>query len=621
MEEARRDPSLHGDVSRFLRNQNALVDIQKHHLLEQFTSQMRQLRLAVWEKRLGVLLRVSTAIVGLAIAAGVAFMVWQATQSSGLLIEPFSVPPDLAARGLTGEVVATKVLDRLTAMQAQTSSQRAPKSYANSWDERGIKLDVPETGVSLSELDSFLRQKLGHDTHVSGEVVREPQGVSLTARAGGQAADSVAGPEDQIDGLVQRLAESIYRMSQPYRYAVYLSSHDRMAEALPVLGQLAKSGSPEDRPWAYNLMALAALEQSGVAASDALMHKAVAADPGFVVSYVNIARYQANLSHPEQAMADTRKVASLASGSAQEIILPRIIPAIRANALGQIDQMLGAFYESSQQQAIVVASGIPGRWGLSDDMARAQTGAHDLAAARASLADPVKDAGLVPGGAILYRRWSSMIVDNEAEAWADTLVQAESLKAGLAPYPGERDFVPSLIAPLTAYAQARLGRFTDAEATIAATPADCFDCLRARARIAALKGEPARADWWFARAIQNAPSSPFAWQDWGAALLERGKPDDAIAQFTASNQKGPHFADPLEGWGEALMARNQSHLALAKFAEAEKYAPNWGRLQLKWGEALFYAGKKDEARAHFARAAALDLTPDEKAELAKVPHS
>jgi len=66
------------------------------------------------------------------------------------------------------------------------------------------------------------------------------------------------------------------------------------------------------------------------------------------------------------------------------------------------------------------------------------------------------------------------------------------------------------------------------------------------------------------------------------------------------------------------MAKNQSHLALEKFAEAEKYAPNWGRLHLKWGEALVYAGKKDEAKAQFARAAQLDLTPSEKAELARV---
>ena len=100
-------------------------------------------------------------------------------------------------------------------------------------------------------------------------------------------------------------------------------------------------------------------------------------------------------------------------------------------------------------------------------------------------------------------------------------------------------------------------------------------------------------------------------------MLARGKPDAAIEQFKRAKKLGPKFADPLEGWGEALMAKNQSHLALAKFAEAEKYAPNWGRLHLKWGEALVYAGTKDEAKAQFARAAALDLTPSEKSELAR----
>jgi hypothetical protein len=55
-------------------------------------------------------------------------------------------------------------------------------------------------------------------------------------------------------------------------------------------------------------------------------------------------------------------------------------------------------------------------------------------------------------------------------------------------------------------------------------------------------------------------------------------------------------------------------------AEAEKYAPNWGRLHLRWGEALYYAGKKDEAQKQFARAAALDLTPSERTELARIAH-
>jgi tetratricopeptide (TPR) repeat protein len=174
--------------------------------------------------------------------------------------------------------------------------------------------------------------------------------------------------------------------------------------------------------------------------------------------------------------------------------------------------------------------------------------------------------------------------------------------------------------PLLAQAFVGSGDLAGAWAAIGATPGDCYDCVRTRGLIAGAAKQWGRADYWFARAVQQAPSIPFVYADWGQALLARGQPDGAIAKFTTANQKGPHFADPLEGWGEALMAKNQSHLALEKFAQADKYAPNWGRLHLKWGEALTFAGKADEAKTELARAATLDLTPSEKAELTRVSH-
>jgi hypothetical protein len=39
------------------------------------------------------------------------------------------------------------------------------------------------------------------------------------------------------------------------------------------------------------------------------------------------------------------------------------------------------------------------------------------------------------------------------------------------------------------------------------------------------------------------------------------------------------------------------------------------------GQALADAGKVREAKAHFARATALDFTPSEKSELARVNHA
>ena len=59
-----------------------------------------------------------------------------------------------------------------------------------------------------------------------------PSGLSLTARAGGNGAAEVGGPEADLDALVQRLAESVYRLTQPYRYGVYLATNDRKTEAV-----------------------------------------------------------------------------------------------------------------------------------------------------------------------------------------------------------------------------------------------------------------------------------------------------------------------------------------------------------------------------------------------------
>ncbi len=133
-----------------------------------------------------------------------------------------------------------------------------------------------------------------------------------------------------------------------------------------------------------------------------------------------------------------------------------------------------------------------------------------------------------------------------------------------------------------------------------------------------MKGDGARAAYWFDRATGNAPSLPFAETGWGAMLMAKGDLDGAIAKFTAAHKKTPHFADPLEMWGEALIAKNRSDLAFAKFEEAAKYAPDWGRLHLKWGEALWWSGNKAGALKQLAIAHHLGLAPSEKSELNRV---
>jgi tetratricopeptide (TPR) repeat protein len=279
--------------------------------------------------------------------------------------------------------------------------------------------------------------------------------------------------------------------------------------------------------------------------------------------------------------------------------------------------LMGSYGDVIPSLANIIRSGTGGSYsGLSNNLVQAEIGAHDLKAARATPLD--RDRQFFSSDTIAFNeiRISTELATADQD-WPAVVATAASAGPILKRHPAMRERFLVQFTPLEAYAQAQLGHFSAAESLITATPPDCDECMLRRAQIAELEGQHARADWWFSLAVKDAPSVPLMYATRGQALLERGQPDAAIAQFTIANRKGPHFADPLEGWGEALMAKNQSHLALAKFAEAEKYAPDWGRLHLKWGEALVYAGRRDEAKAQFARAAQLDLTPTEKAELSR----
>jgi len=599
----------------FLDNQNALIADQRNRLHRQFTA----LDLSIWEKRLGVLLRLVTILIGLAVAAGVAFMIWNASQSSGLLIEPFSVPPDLAQRGMTGQVVGAKLLDHLSEMQAQTTSERPAETYANDWGQAGIKLDIPETGISVTELDDFLREKLGHDTHVTGEIVRTASGVSLTARTGMEGAESVTGSEADLDRLVRQLSEKVYRLTQPYRYGIYLASHDRLAEAVPVLKAVAETGPTRlDRAFGYGDWAWLSGEQDGIETSLRLQQRAMAVEPDNVLAQMNLGDVFAYKSLPEQAVREYQKALTLLASNKLGMYSGREGIALKGYVQGFIDQQLCDFRDAAQIETQVVQAGTSYSPDTSAILAQLEADGHDIAAARATSVDTVDYRFDYLAADTAFDSLQAKIhIDSEAQNWIGVLSDADAFAPMLHKYPGYRSFSPTDIVPLTAYAEARLGKIADAEKHIAATPADCYDCLIARARIAELEGQHGRADWWFARAIDGQRSIPFAYSYWGQALLERGNPDTAIAKFTLASQKGPHFADPLEGWDEALMKKNRSDLALAKFEEAEKYAPNWGRLHMKWGEALGYVEKKNDAQKQFAIAAGLDLTAADKAELVR----
>jgi tetratricopeptide (TPR) repeat protein len=608
------------DANAFLRDQRvliaeqcALAKDQRQHLHEQ----LKQIHLDVWEKVLSVFLRIATAFIGLAVAAGACWLIWNSASSNDLVIDAFQVPPDLAARGVSGPVVAAKLLDKIAAMQAQTVSPRPLKSYANGLPD-ALKVEIPETGVSLSELDRFLRQKLGHDLHIGGEMVQTDRDIALTARVGIEGSATVTGAQADMDTLLQNLAEQVYRITQPYRYAIWLIQHGRSTDGLTVFNTLATSGGPTtERAWAYNGLGATTANIQGSKIGLSLLRRGHSLDPNNIVTSANIAFNEYRLGRTQESLRDYSATLALLPTHGRDYTLPNLLATSAHVYRATVLMYQGALLEAVEQARIASETG-PGIGTIPSRVLRGQIFAalHEPQAARAVLVQNAIDGSgtVVPPVWVPTSLQLNLFISLELQDWPGMVATYGALPQIVTRHPDRL----TMFDPFVALALAHMGQFAAAEARLKPSPADCYPCLRARAQVAALQRQDGRADWWFARAAAIGPSIPYAESEWGQALLDRGQPDAAIAQFTIGNQKGPHFADPLEGWGEALMTKNQSHLALAKFAEAEKYAPNWGRLHLKWGEALFYAGKPDEAKAQFAHAAQLDLTPSEKSELARL---
>ena len=588
---------------------DAYLRDQRHHIHEQ----LNQIHLDIWEKKLGVLLRLATLVVGVAVAGFLGKAVWDASHDDGLVIDAFSVPPDLAARGLTGEVVATQLLANLSSFQAISTSARDASSFTHNWDN-DIKIEIPETGVSIGEFNRFLHEWLGHETHITGAVYRTASGIAVTARIGGDIAPTMTGNEAELDQLLRQTAEAIYRTAQPYRYAQYVFNGRHFEEGVAAQKTLIANGSPLDRFWAYNGLVTMYASRLDFAQAEKASRAAIALRPGSAHSYFNLGRAERVAQHDEAALT--------ASETALRLKHDPDISAASWATMRPLVECTAAGLKGDYQEAVRScgqATTLPDVGGTHTQARLLQlpafAGLHDAAGLRDASADlpPIEKPG-EPVARAAYEAWNAFTLGHP-QALMD---QRAALENARVPLPYGFYFNARTIRPAIANALALSGDFAGAHAEIDKTPVDCSVCLRTRGRIDALQKNWAGADYWFARAAEDAPSTPFPFTDWGQALLARGDTGGAIAKFTIAHQKGPHFADPLEMWGEALMAKNQSHLALAKFSEADKYAPDWGRLHLKWGEALLYAGKPDQGRAEFAHAAALDLTPSEKAELTRI---
>ncbi len=593
---SRQDPGVARQTEAFLTEQTRLLETQRHHLEDEHASRLTQLRLAVTaakRKRYADHVRnwlyTAIAVLILGVLAAATRMTFEAMSDHGLVVEDFTVPADFAARGITSQALAQDLASRVASIRA--TANRSSLTYSSGEvraDQAGVlKVQIPETGVSVDELERFLHRWLGHQTVVNGEL-REGGGeqVSLVLHIAGADPIVVNGSSAGLDRLMQAAAEDAFAVFDPINDVVYLSATGRPAEAYAAAQRYVHSVrvaalSSQGQVGAYSLLAFVDPDARR-ALSEALL--SIDGDPSGLVHWTQAVRNSAKLGHDE-ATVDLARKESETRRQDQPASQRGAYPSLIAEGHVYIDRATGDFAALGRDFAVFDqrAEVHP----IADSYAeRAELAAwlHDQAAAHEDLAHALT-AG-PEDNTVLGARWD---VSAKAGDWAQALDVAKTLVAegeterSQAPSP-EFAARPELALetqydPLLAYAEAMTGDTASAIALISQTPTDCYLCVRTRAKIAAAAGDAAMADRWFAEAIRQAPDLPMAYYEWGQALLARGDFAAAAREFSLAHEKGPHFADPLEAWGDALAKQGHWSDALAKYDEALRYAPDWAALK------------------------------------------
>ncbi len=593
---SRQDPGVARQTEAFLTEQTRLLETQRHHLEDEHASRLTQLRLAVTaakRKRYADHVRnwlyTAIAVLVVGVLAAATRMTVEAMSDHGLVVEDFTVPSDFEARGVTSQALAQDLASRVASIRATANDHSFTYSGGEVRVDQAdvLRVQIPETGVSVDELERFLHHWLGHQTVVNGEL-REgvDEQVSLVLHIAGADPIVVSGSSADLDRLMQTAAEQAFAIFDPINDVIYLEAMGRPAEAYAAAQRYVHSArvgalSSQGQIGAYSLLAHADPDTRR-ALSEALL--SIDGDPRGLVHWTQAIASSARLGHDEATVDLARKEIEIRrqdQPASQQDAYPWII----AEGHGYIDRATGDFaalgrdFEVYDQRAEVHP--------VSDSYAeRAQVAArlHDEAAAREDLAH-----ALTAGPAdntVLEARWD---VNAAAGDWAQALDVAKALVAeeeaqkSKAPSP-EFAARPQLALetqydPLLAYAEAMTGDTASATALVSQTPTDCYLCVRTRAKVAAAAGDAATADRWFAEAVRQAPDLPMAYYEWGQALLARGDLPGAAREFSLAHDRGPHFADPLKAWGDVLAKQGRWSDALAKYGEALRYAPRWAELR------------------------------------------
>lgn len=577
------DPQVAKDTSAFLKKQAQLLETQNKHFEEEHVLRVAHLRNQLSEETvrgLGLRLRVGfqifIALLATAIALGLIIMVRDAVTSRSVVIDAFDVAPNATAQVPSGKIVAAGLLDVLTQIQATNQTNAEHRSLSNAWTG-DIAIEVPETGVSLGQVERILKTRFGNDLHIEGDVVQtEKGGLALTVRGTKVLPKTFADEGRNIDRLLTQAGEYVYAEAQPGLWASYLVSNGRVEEAITFSQSAYLKADQGERPYILNAWgnALATTGgEAGMRKALPLYRESVRLNPTYWVGYNNVMNALAALGDEEDVIRvaeQMRKAAGGRPGRAPDNLYENYDV-----ELGDLQTVHAGIVADMESHAGIgtIGSGV-GAANLA--VAAIEVLLHDPEAAKLRLQLAVIDDKNTPDVALAA--FSRALLAEQVSDFAAAAKQWDIFAMAYT-NPTVASNNPTLICS-AALTYQRAGQPAKADAALGAVGTLTFvDCFRFRGDVLELRGDWTGAQEWYATAVKLGPSIPSGYYSWGVALAKHGDLVGAESKLKDANQRGPHWADPLKAWGDVLVKQSKTQEALAKYEEALKYAPNWKELK------------------------------------------
>jgi len=561
--------------ARLVERQARLVDIQAQDLIEQRALQTSHLRLRRFTERLKAATQVLIVLTAVVVGLGLLVMLSDAFTSRSVVVDAFEAPPALAARGLSGTVVASGVLDQLEKLQAATRSASKGLNARSAWAS-DIKVQAPGTGVSIGEIDRLLHARFGHDVHVGGDLVQtETGGLSLTVRGDGVPAKTFQGQAGEFDKLTAQAAEYVYGASQPYQFGVYLVTNNRDNDALAFLpGAYAHAADDDQRAALSNALGTAYDDTNQPARAIAWFRLAMALKPPNWKAWHNLVIAQ-RATGEEAAWREGQAMLAAAAKTprnsrptlrflAAPALISRDMP-LRLSALSN----LASFNNGAGAGTTLTGPAIADTYALM----------HDPASAARTMASTDPDDWRTKAEALLLAGYAAL---DRGDAPAAVAPLEGLLKAWQANAALQSVYVD--IPCFLGLAYGLTGRMAEAE-TVFKQTGPWAHCYALHGDVLEHAGDLAGAERVWAQGIAVGPDLSPVYLHRGISELNRGDLAAAGADLAAASARSPHWADPLKAWGDLLARERRWKDAIAKYDGALKYAPAWAALHQARGAA------------------------------------